>query len=444
MATSTNAVATARRLPFGFRLPDAVSALAERDFRIVWMGQAVSMTGTWMQMIAQGLLVLTLWNNAFALGALTFANAIPSLVVMLFGGVLADRADKRRILLMTQAVMGVLALVVGLLVLSDRVEYWMLIAVTIILGVAFGYDMPAYQAFLPDLVPPEKIGQVVALNSSTFHGTRMVGPAMAGAVIAVFGMATAYFLNAASFLAVIVSLVIITHRPAKRAAGPAMSAIDGLREGIGHVRGRTNIQVLMVLTGLCTTFIFPIVAVLTPFYVKNELHGGSGLLGILWACSGFGSMLGAIALIVWSNRRRVERLWGAALIAPAGLLILALVREPIVAVAVMPFVSFSFSSQLGLIQTMIQESTPQQFRGRVMSLHGITFNGTMPIAALIASGVAAYAGLPFVIVVCAACYLVCSAAVLRFAGGGIRSVVDASRAEFEIMSAEAPAQGYSH
>ena len=188
MATTTS---ISRRLPFNVHLPDSMSALSERDFRVVWLGQAISMTGTWMQMIAQGLLVLTLWNSAFALGALNFANAVPSLVVMLFGGVLADRADKRRILLVTQAFMCALAVAVGLLVLADSIQYWMLIVATISLGIAFGYDMPAYQAFLPELVPPEKIGQVVALNSSTFHGTRMIGPAMAGVLISAFGVATA-------------------------------------------------------------------------------------------------------------------------------------------------------------------------------------------------------------------------------------------------------------
>jgi MFS family permease len=441
MATTTTTVP--RRLPFNLRLPDSISALGERDFRVVWLGQAVSMTGTWMQMIAQGLLVLTLWNSAFALGALNFANAVPSLIVMLFGGVLADRADKRRILLVTQAVMCALAVAVGLLVVVDAVEYWMLIGATICLGVAFGYDMPAYQAFLPELVPPEKIGQVVALNSSTFHGTRMVGPAMAGAIIGAFGIAAAYFLNAASFVAVIFSLLIVRRRHAPRAAGAAMSAIDGLKEGIRHARGRPNLRVFLMLTALNTTFVFPIIAVLTPFYVRNVLHEGPGVLGALWAGSGVGAVLGAVALIVWSNHQRVARLWLAALVAPAGLIVTALTREPVVAIVAQAFVSFAFSSQLGLIQTMIQESTPPQFRGRVMSLHGITFNGTMPFAALIASGLAVVAGLPFVMILGASLYLVTTAAVLAFAGGGIAHVVAASRREFDIIAVDAqPSHGY--
>jgi MFS family permease len=443
MATTTTTVP--RRLPFNLRLPDSVNALGERDFRVVWTGQAISMTGTWMQMIAQGLLVLSLWNSAFALGALNFANAVPSLVVMLFGGVLADRADKRRILLTTQIVMCALAVAVGLLVVADAVQYWMLILATICLGVAFGYDMPAYQAFLPELVPPEKIGQVVALNSSTFHGTRMVGPAMAGAIIGAFGLAAAYFLNAASFVAVIFSLLIVRRRHTPRAAGadPAMGAIEGLKEGIRHARGRPNLRVFLTLTAINTTFVFPIIAVLTPFYVKNVLHEGPGVLGALWAGSGVGAVLGAIALIVWNDHHRVARLWAAAIIAPAGLFVTAITREPAIAIVAQAFVSFAFSSQLGLIQTMIQESTPQQFRGRVMSLHGITFNGTMPFAALAASGLAVAAGLPFVMMLGAALFLIATVGVLTFAGGGIANVVASSRREYDLIAANA-APTYRH
>lgn len=423
--------ATAR---FRFRLPDAVSVLAERDFRVIWTGQAISMVGTWMQMVAQGILVLRLWDSAFALGALTFANAVPSLLVMLFGGVLADRADKRRILIYTQVCMMIAALVIGVFVLTDMVQYWMLLAATVAIGVAFGYDMPAYQAFLPELVPQEKIGQVVALNSSTFHGTRMIGPAIAGMIIGVFGLATAYFLNAASFVAVILSLLIIRHRPAPGHGGPDVSAIEGLKQGIRHVRGRPNIRALLILTSLNTTFLFPVVAILTPLYVKDVLHAGPSVLGLLWAGSGVGAMIGALVLIWWNRQLRALRIWLGVLLAPAGLVVLALTRQPLVAVPVMAGISFAFSSQLGQVQTMIQESTPAQFRGRVMSLHGITFNGTMPFAALISSLAAVAFGLPAVMIVSAALFGLAAVAVLRFAGGGIDQVVAASRAEHDVIA----------
>jgi len=433
MATTTTAPAAPR---FRFRLPESVSVLRERDFRVVWTGQAISMVGTWMQMVAQGILVLQLWNSTFALGALNFANAVPSLIVMLFGGVLADRMEKRRILVVTQAVMMVTALAIGVMVLTGSVQYWMLIAATIVLGVAFGYDMPAYGALMPELVPPEKIGQAVALNSSTFHGTRMVGPAVAAAAVAVFGLAAAYFLNAASFVAVILSLLIIKHRPRPNAGMQHMSAIAGLKAGFSHVRGRPNVRAMLLLTGLNTTFLFPISAVLTPFYVKNVLHQGPGVLGLAWAGSGLGSLLGALVLIWWNQEYRVFRICLGAVVGPVALLILAVTREPLVAIATLPFLSFAFSSQLGLYQTMIQESTPGEYRGRVMSLNGITFNGTMPIAALVASAAAAYAGLPAVILACAVLFALSSAAVLRFAGGGISRVVAESHEEFRALSAE--------
>ena len=238
MATTTTTIPS--RLPFGMRLPDSVSVLAERDFRVVWTGQAISMTGTWMQMIAQGLLVLQLWNSPFALGALNFANAVPSLRRHAVRR--RARRPRRQAPHPDRDADGDVRLArsVGLLDRRRRAsQYWMLIVATIVLGIAFGYDMPAYQAFLPELVPPEKIGQVVALNSSTFHGTRMVGPALAGAIIAVFGIATAYFLNAASFLAVIFSLLIVRLPSAARPeSGPTTSAIEGLKEGIRHARER--------------------------------------------------------------------------------------------------------------------------------------------------------------------------------------------------------------
>ena len=437
---ATTAPTTAPRAPrIRIQLPESVSVLAERDFRVVWTGQAISQVGTWMQMVAQGLLVLTLWDSAFALGALNFANAVPALIVMLFGGVLADRSEKRRILLVTQVVMMILALAVGLLIVGDAVQYWMLIVATIALGIAFGYDMPAYQAFLPELVRPEKIGQVVALNSSTFHGTRMVGPALAGVVIAAFGMATAYFLNAASFLAVIFSLLIIRYRPAPKAEAHTTSAIEGLKEGFRHAQRRPNLQAMLALVALNCTFLFPMIAVLTPFYVKNVLHEGPGVLGLMWAGSGLGSMLGALALIWWNHEMRVARIVVAAIFAPIGLVMLATIREPLFAIMLMPFLSFSFSSQLGLVQTMIQESTPGEFRGRVMSLNGIAFNGTMPLAALATSALAVVAGLPAVMVACACFYAISAAWVLRFFAGGISQVVADSRAQYEVITIEAEA-----
>jgi MFS family permease len=434
---ATIEVEAPRRLPFGLTLPDSLSALRERDFRVVWTGQAISMTGTWMQAIAQGLLVLRLWDSAFGLGLVNFANTLPSLVVILFGGVLADRADKRRILLVTQVTMMLLAAALAVLIVAGRIEFWVIVAATVMLGVAFGYDMPAYQSFLPELVPPEKIGQVVALNSSTFHGSRMVGPAIAGLTISALGLATAYFLNAASFLAVIFGLLIVRYRPRPRADGePAVSAVEGLRQGLRHARGRPHVIALLMLTALNTTLVFPIIAVLTTFYVKGVLHAGDWVVGMVWASSGLGSVLGALALVWWGDHARAARIWLAVLVAPIGLVAMALTREPAIAIIIQAFLSFSFSSQLGLVQMMLQESTPPRFRGRVMSLNGIAFNGTTPFAALAASGLAAVVGLPAVMMGVAAVFGISAVLLLRFAGGGIASVVEQARQEYRDLALE--------
>ncbi|MBF6599591.1 MAG: MFS transporter [Dehalococcoidia bacterium] len=421
-------------------LPPSLSVLAERDFRLIWLGSAVSLTGTWMQVIAQGIIVLTLWDSAFALGIISFANMAPSLVVMLFGGVAADRAEKRLILIMTQCLMAGSAGVVGLLVLLGALQFWMLVAVALALGIVIGYDMPAYQALLPELVPPEKIGQVVALNSSTFHGSRMIGPAIAGMVIAAVGYAAAYFMNALSFLAVIFSLLLLKHRRASGEPGERRpSALEGLREGIAHARARPNLQAMLMLTALNTTFVFPSIAVLMPFYAKDVLGRGATTLGLLMAAAGVGSMFGALLLIWWAETWREARIWFGAVAAPVALVILSLSRSPAISIAAAGLASFAFSSQLGLIQMMIQESTPPRFRGRVMSLHGITFSGSMPLAGLISAGAVVAFGLPFVMAASALIFVLASVCVLRYAGGGIGQVVRESSREYEaVMAGGAP------
>ncbi|MEX2245219.1 MAG: MFS transporter [Dehalococcoidia bacterium] len=429
---ATTAVPLRARIPL--RLPDAVSALGERDFRIMWAGQAVSLCGTWMQVVAQGLLVLQLWDSAFALGAMNFANALPTLLVMLFGGVLADRGDKRRIMLVTQVVMAALALIVGFLIVADLVQFWLLLVVAGVAGVAIGYDMPAAQAFLPELVPPEKIGQVVALNSSTFHGSRMVGPALAGGIIAASSLSVAYFLNAASFVAVILALMVVRSRPVRQAAGHGMSAIHGLREGLRHARGRPNLQALLLLTGLNTAFLFPSMAILSAFYVKDVLDQGEVVLGLLFMASGIGSVVGALMLIWWTGSR-AGRIWAGVIVAPLALCVMALTRQPALAIVAAGVLSLAFSSQLGLVQTIIQESTPAEFRGRVMSLHGIMFNGTMPFAGLASAGLVVALGMPVVMVISAALFGITACWVLRFSAGGIGEVVRLSAVEYEAVAA---------
>jgi hypothetical protein len=176
-------------------------------------------------------------------------------------------------------------------------------------------------------------------------------------------------------------------------------------------------------------------AILAPAYVKNVLDEGSGALGLLFAASGLGSLLGALILVWWPTQARAQRIWAGALAAPASLIVMALSRDPVISIVAAGFLSLAFSLQLGVITQMMQESTPGEYRGRVMSLHGITFNGSMPLAALVSSGLAVAIGLPAVMVLSATLYLAVAAYMLRVPAGGIGAVVRASTAEFEIIAA---------
>jgi MFS family permease len=381
--------------------------------------------------------ILALWNSPLALGVVSVANAVPTLLIMLFGGVVADRGDKRRILLITQVAMCATAAAIGVFVATDTVQIWMIIVASAAIGIAFGYDMPAYSALMPELVPPEKISQVVALNSSTFHGTRMVGPAMAGGVIAATGVAAAYFLNALSFVAVIFSLLIIRYRPRPRADVERRSAIADLRAGLAHARQRPYLLVMLLMTAINVTFMFPTMAILSPDYVKNTLDRGPGVLGAFWAMSGVGSLAGALVLVWWPTQFRAARIWLAALAGPAALTVMALTRDPVVAITCAAVTSLAFSTQLSLFQTMIQESTPNDFRGRVMSLHGLAFNGTMPFAVFSSAALGAVIGLPAVMIISSVAFTVLAVVVLRVGAGGIGRVVRSAEREYQVVSAAA-------
>ena len=306
----------------------------------------------------------------------------------------------------------------------------MLAVAALALGVAIGYDLPAYGAYLPELVPPQKIGQAVALNSATFHGTRMIGPALAGATIPAFGMGPAYFLNAASFLPVVFSLLSVRARYVQAPDASRPSALDGMREGLRHTAARSNLRALLALQTLATTFILPTLAILSPYYVTEVLHESAGTLGLAWTISGVGAVLGALTVVRWPSHARPARIWLAALLGPVAMVIMAATRSAGPALAAFGLLSFAASSNGALIQTMIQESTPLAFRGRVTSLYTLTWNTATPLAGIASSVAADRFGLPSVIAGSAVFGLVCGSILLARAGGGIRRVVAACAAEY--------------
>lgn len=361
--------------------------LRHPEFAIFWGGQAVSLVGTWMQNFAQGWVVAGMTSSALALGLVSFAMSVPTLLLMPMGGVTADRVERRKILIYTQWAMGILAAITGVLVATHHLQLWHLYVVALLLGVATAYDLPAYQAFYPQLIEREELGQAIALNQATFNGSRIIGPALAAMVVTWWGTSAAFFANAASFLAVIFSLSFIRSRPPAVGRGGG-GAMQMMKEGVAYVRERPILQALLGVTGLTTFFVFPNLAVLMPFYALHVLHVGSASLGTLMAVSGAGSFLGAVSLLNVPRERRGVSITLAGVTITLTLTLLAWSHSLWLSTGVVFFQSMAISFSVGLASIMVQETVPDALRGRVMSLYSLMFTGIMPFATLAITGLA--------------------------------------------------------
>lgn len=379
--------------------------LRNREFAIFWGGQAVSQTGTWMQQFAQGWVVTTLASSALALASVNFAASIPTLILMPFGGVAADRMERRRILLVTQWVMAVLAVLMGVLVQTGRLRLWYVWIIALLLGLATVYDLPAYQSFYPQLVEREDLPQAIALNQATFNGSRIIGPALAAWFVTRWGMAAAFFANGASFLAVIGSLLLIRPRAAAVKGPPNTRRF--MAEGLRYVRERPHMLALFGLTAITTMFVFPNVSILMPYYVKHVLHVGPGGLGAIMAVSGAGAFLGAICLLALPRSARMGWIISALVVIKLALFALALSHNLGLTIAAVAILSLGISSSLGVVSTMVQESVPDAIRGRVMSLYSLAFTGVMPFAALAVARLADVIGMRHELLLTAVLYGIC-------------------------------------
>ncbi len=379
-------------------------ALQNPLYRRYWLSQLVSLTGTWMQSVGSTLVVLTLTTSAFAIGVINVVSAIPMLLLMLSGGVIADRYDRRRILISTQSVLAIFALVYAALVFTDVVAYWQILVLSALLGVTASFELPASQAFVPDLVGHDDLPQAIALNSAAFNSSRLVGPAIAGAAIAALGMGSAFVFNACSFLAVIAVLVSMKgHYVQTRLPGHEQKI--ALKDGIQYVRSREDLFGLVALTSLLSFFVFPCAAVLLPLYVEHSLGGGPGWVGTTLSITGAGSLTGALVLLRGSRLEAAagKRLRICLVGLTLGLLWLAFSRTPVMAAPGVAILGFSFSMGNSQLQTRVQQLAPDHLRGRVMSIHSLSFNGTMPFATLIITAIAEVVGMSAIYALAAVC-----------------------------------------
>jgi len=367
-------------------LPAALRAFAQRDFRLFFAGQLVSLVGTWMQSVAQSWLVLELTNSPFKLGLIGTLQFGPVLFLSFFAGVLADRLPKRRLLIATQSVMCVQALLLAALVYSGHVQYWHVAVMASIYGVANTIDMPTRQAFIFEMVGRESLRSAIALNSAMFNGARVVGPALAGLVIARWGTALAFFFNGLSFLAVIAALAAL-HAAGRPRASSGRAMRQEIAEGVRYALRTPRIAMVMSLVMAVSAFFFnynTLVPLLARDILGQDAHG----FGLLMTALGGGAVAGAVVLAsLGAERPPTQVLITSAL--TLGLATMLMASVPSFGVAVTLLVIMGFCGMLFMTgaNTTVQLTVPDDLRGRVMSLHTLMFAGMTPVGAFLVGAI---------------------------------------------------------
>ena len=400
---------------------EALALLHAGPFRRYLIGTSISDTGTWMQIMAQGWIMSTLTDKAIMLGMVNFASGLPMIFLTMFGGSVADQFDKRRILIWTQVVQIALALVVGFLIFTGRIQIWHIITVAGLLGIAFAFEYPALSALVPELVARDEIAGAVALDRAVFHCARLVGPSVGGVIVAAWGAAMAFFVNAFSFIAFIIALISLPRRPAGSQEEEAQRA-SGIKDGFRYIRADKPSLAMVGMIATMTIFIFPTVSVMMPLYVRDVLHFGPDLLGYLMAASGVGSVFGAITLVSIAPPRRLGWMMFAALAVSVSVIGLSRVNAFALAAASLIVISFGLSLIFGLSNTIVQERAPSHLRGRVSAVMGLSFFGLMPIAGLGVTSLADAIGMRTALGLSAVAYGVTAILILSRIGGRLNEM----------------------
>lgn len=352
------------------------AALAVPNFRLYLAGQAVSLTGTWMQVVAQSWLVLQLSRSGTLLGLVAAAQFLPVLVLGPYGGLVADRAGKRRLLLGTQSALGALALVLGLLTVTHVIRLWMVFVLAVALGMVNAVDQPTRQTFVPEMVGRDRLQNAVSLNSVLTNAARAVGPAVAGVLIATAGVGVCFMANAASFAAVLAALArirTVTLHPAT----PAGREPGQLRQGLRYVRGAPGLLVPLLMMALVGTLAYEF-QVSLPLLARVSLHGGASTYGFLTAAMGAGAVAGGL-VVAATARTGLLPFTIASAGFTASILAAALVPSLAGELAALTVTGFFSTAFMASGNTTLQLTADPQFRGRVMALWSVTFTGSTPV-----------------------------------------------------------------
>jgi MFS family permease len=374
---------TDRALP----APSTFRALRHRNFQLFFSGQLISLVGTWMQSVAQSWLVYRLTGSSLLLGLIGFAGQFPVFIFGPFGGIIADRTNRHRVIIGTQTAALLLAFALAGLTLAGRVQVWHIFVLSALLGVVNAVDIPTRQAFVVDMVGKDDLMNAIAVNSSMVNGARIVGPAVAGILVATIGEGWCFFANGVSYIAVIAGLALMSIRPLVRPRSDR-SPIADIAEGFRFSAHTGPIRALLLLLGLMSLMGMPY-AVLMPIFADQILHGGARGLGILMGASGLGALIGALAL---AARRSLKGLgsWVAASAIGFGasLIVFAYSRSFWLSAFLLVPTGFAFMVEMASSNTLIQAMVPDHLRGRVMALYSMMFMGMAPFGALLAGALA--------------------------------------------------------
>ena len=364
------------------------ASLRQRNFRLFWFGQMISLTGSYMQSIGQTWLVLELTHSAFQLGLVGALQALPVLLFALVGGVLADRWPKRRVLFCTQAAAMIQALLLWALIATGTVQLWHVYVLALLLGLTNCLGRPTGQAFVVELVGRADLPNAVALNSSLSNLTRIVGPGLGGVIIAVSGVASLFLLNALSFIAVLAALALINSRdlhaqaPRHTNAGARQTTWQSLREGVDYVRNTPAVSLVILVVGLVLLFGSNFNVVL-PFFATGVLHAGATGFGFLSGASGVGSLIASLWL-AWRNQKpTITRVLIGALVFGVLEAVFAVSRIYPLSLALIASVGGAEIVFTTLAVTMLQTVAPDHLRGRVMSVAILFFDGSLPLGYLL-------------------------------------------------------------
>jgi len=396
-----------------FRLPEA---LQHAPFRRFWLAQLVALIAMWGQNTAANLVFLSLTSSAFLIGLINIASAVPMLLLSLVGGVLADRFDRRRIIMTTQTAIASLSMVWAGLVFTDHIQYWHVLVLATIGGTVVSFDLPAGQAFLSQLVRREDMPEAIALTSASVNATRIFGPALAGVVIGIVGTTIAFVSHSLALLLFVGAIASLRTMiaPAHRVGGRG-SGIAALRDGLRYIRHSDEMIGLVGVTAIFSFLAVPNLLVLMSLYVTHTLGGGDSWVPAMTSIFGTGSLIAAIVLFRGSRLETVAATRMRATMAglAVGLVWLAIAPNPWVAVPGVLCAGCSFEMGLIQIQTRVQQLAPDDLRGRVMSVNGLAFNGVMPFSTLTISTAQQELGAPVVLAVCGAGVALASAWIWR-------------------------------